>query len=98
MYLDINNLYGWAMSQYHSTGGFKWLSEGEINNTNLGKYTEESYRGLILEVDLDYPEQLHQSHDDFPLTAEKNYLSQGMVSSYWERIRQKCNISIVQLS
>ena len=70
------------MSQYHSTGGFKWLSEGEINNTNLGKYTEESYRGLILEVDLDYPEQLHQSHDDFPLTAEKNYLSQGMVSSY----------------
>ena len=27
MYLDANNLYGWAMSQYLPTSGFKWLSE-----------------------------------------------------------------------
>ena len=31
MYLDANNLYGWAMSQYLPTGGFKWLTEKEIN-------------------------------------------------------------------
>ena len=27
MYLDANNLYGWAMSQYLPTGGFKWLKK-----------------------------------------------------------------------
>lgn len=32
MYLDANNLYGWAMSQYLPTGGFKWMSEQQINN------------------------------------------------------------------
>ena len=31
MYLDANNLYGWAMSQYLSTGGFRWMTEKEIN-------------------------------------------------------------------
>lgn len=45
MYLDANNLYKWAMSQYLPTGGFKWLSEGEINNTNLKIYTGIDIRG-----------------------------------------------------
>ena len=53
MYLDANNLYGWAMSQYLPTGGFKWLNEEEINNIDLGKYEEKSNEGLILEVDLE---------------------------------------------
>ena len=52
MYLDANNLYGWAMSQYLPTGNFKWLSQKQIKKTNLGKYTENSDKGLILEVDL----------------------------------------------
>ena len=42
MYLDANNLYGWAMSQYLPTGGFKWLSQKRIKKTNLGEYTENS--------------------------------------------------------
>ena len=42
MYLDANNLYGWAMSQYLPTGNFKWLSQKQIEKTNLGKYTENS--------------------------------------------------------
>ena len=45
MYLDANNLYGWAMSQYLPTGGFKWLSPKQIEKINLGKYTENSKKG-----------------------------------------------------
>ena len=59
MYLDANNLYGWAMSQHLPTGGFKWLTNEEISNIDIGKYYENSKEGLILEVDLEYPNDLH---------------------------------------
>ena len=42
MYLDANNLYGWAMTQYLPTGNFKWLSQKQIEKTNLGEHTENS--------------------------------------------------------
>ena len=37
MYLDANNLYGWAMSQYLPTGGFQWLIEEKVNKLNLSE-------------------------------------------------------------
>ena len=49
MYLDTNNLYGWAMSQYRPTGNFKWLTDKEISKIDLGKYKADSKQGLILE-------------------------------------------------
>ena len=55
MYLDANNLYGWAISQYFPAGGFRWLKEKEINKNDLAKYKEDSKKGVILEVDLEYP-------------------------------------------
>ena len=48
MYLDANNLYGWAMSQYLPTGNFKWMSDREIKNIDLGKNKADSKKGLIL--------------------------------------------------
>ena len=70
MYLDANNLYGWAMSQYLPTGGFKWLSQKQIDKINLAKYEVDSKKGLILEVDLEYPEKLHDLHNDYPLAKK----------------------------
>ena len=54
MHLDANNLYGWAMSQHLITGGFKWLSERHVNKLGLAKHHDESDKGLILEVELEY--------------------------------------------
>ena len=45
MYLYANNLYGWAMSQYLPTGGFRWMTKKEISKTNLAKYKEDSKKG-----------------------------------------------------
>ena len=41
MYLDANNLYGWAMSQYLPTGNFKWMTDKEISKIDVGKYKAE---------------------------------------------------------
>jgi len=71
MYLDANNLYGWAMSQYLPKGNFRWITEKEIEKINLAKYKEDSMKGLILEVDLEYSKELHNLHNDYPLAPEK---------------------------
>ena len=71
-YLDANNLYGWAMSQYLPTGSFRWMTEKEISKINLAMYKEDSKKGLILEVDLECPQELHHLHNDYPLATEKN--------------------------
>ena len=94
MYLDANNLYGWAMSQYLPTGGFKWLSQKHIEKINLAKYQVDSKKGLILEVDLEYPEELHDLHNDYPLASEKLTLTKDMLSPFCKRIADKYNISI----
>ena len=44
MYLDANNLYGWAMSQYLLTGGFRWMTEKQIQKVNLAACTEDRKR------------------------------------------------------
>ena len=91
MYLDANNLYGWAMSQYLPTGGFKWLSEKEVN---LSKFDDESEKGLILEVDLEYPKELHDLHNDYPLAAEKIKVTENMLSPYCKKIAEKFGVKI----
>ena len=50
MYLDANNLYGLAVSQYLRTGGFKWMCDEKINNLNLSRYTKDSKKGLTLSL------------------------------------------------
>ena len=91
MYLDANNLYAWAMSQYLPTSGFRWLTEKEINKIDLTKYTEDSEKGVILEVDLEYPQELHHIHNDYPLAPEN---MKDMLSPYCESIRKKIKRSI----
>ena len=97
MYLDANNLYGWAMSQYLPTGNFKWMTETQINKINLATYKEDSKKGLILEVDLEYPRELHDLHNDYPLGPEKVKVTENMLSNYCKKIKEKYNISIGQV-
>ena len=93
MYLDANNLYGWAMSQYLPTGGFRWMTQKQIDKINLAKYKEDSEKGLILEVDLEYPEDLHDLHNDYPLAPEKVKVTEDMLSDYCKKIAEKYGIS-----
>ena len=92
MYLDANNLYGWAMSQYLPTGGFRWMTKNQIDKIDLAKYKEDSNKGLILEVDLEYPEELHNLHNDYPLGLEKVKVTENVLPGYCKNIAKKYNI------
>ena len=62
-YLDANNLYGWAMCKPLPVGNFEWMCEEELKNWKN--------HSCILEVDLEYPEDLHDLHYDYPLAPER---------------------------
>lgn len=97
MYLDMNNLYGASMSQCLPTGGFKWLNQKKIGKINLGTYAADSKKGLILEVELQYPSNLYNLHNDYPLGAEKMKVTKDMLSPYCKNIQEKYGISIGQV-
>ena len=79
MYLDANNLYGCAMSEKLPTHGFKWLSCGEMEklfNNRVIQVWEKI--PCILEVDLEYPENLHDLHNDYPFCPERVKCKNGV--------------------
>ena len=71
-YLDANNLYGWAMSQALPTGGFKWV---EVKPGEISKLAKLKNKGYLLEVDVKYPKELHDFHNDLPFMFKKLNIS-----------------------
>ena len=90
-YLDANNLYGWAMSQKLPVHSFKWMSNKEIENTFNNQIVQVWERTpCILEVDLIYPEELHDLHNDYPLCPERVECDNG-VKKLIPNLRDKNN-------
>ena len=74
MYLDANNLYGWAVSQELRANGFKWVEK--FNEIFIKNYNENSDIGYFLKVDIDYSEKLFNGiafnlHKDLPFLPER---------------------------
>ena len=78
MYLDANNLYGWAMSQYLPYE-FKWLNQDDIDKFCLNSIGKNSLDWYILEDDFEYPDELHELHNDYHLALEKLKISNNMM-------------------
>ena len=88
MYWDMNNLYGTVTSfDFLPYGGFKWLTKEEIKSLNVYSINENSKIGYILEVGLEYPKELHDLHNDYPLCPEKVEVEYEILSKYcwWSR-------------
>ena len=85
------------MSQYLPYGGFKWLNHKEICGFCLNFISENSSIGYILEVDLKYPDDLHELQNDYLLVTEKLEISQNMLSKYCFNIAVEYGIKIVEL-
>ena len=59
---------------------------------------EDNKKGYILEVDLEYPTELHNLHNDYPCAPEKMSITKDMLSPYCKQILEKFGISIGQVS
>jgi hypothetical protein len=92
MYLDANNLYGWAMSQPLPNGDFKW--EEDLDSIKIEDYQEDSQRGMVLEVDMEYPKRLHKIHNGYPLAPESKEIGKQMLSQYAKDIVKKFNLTV----
>ena len=85
MYLDANNLYGWAMSKPLPKSGFKWKRVMPTEEEILNK-KENAKKGWILEVDLEYPPDLHKEHNSYPLAPEKKVVKTEKMSDYQNKL------------
>ena len=70
------------------------MSEREIRKIDLGKYSDDSKKGLIPKVDLEYNKNLHELYNDYPVAPEKVNVSKNMLSGYCKKIAEKYNISM----
>ena len=79
-YQDANMQYSWAMSQMLPVKGFKWVSPDEVDILNV---PEDSKLGYILEVDLEYPQELHDKHNLYQLAPKHVHVtfSEGAFST-----------------
>ena len=80
IYLDANNLYGWAMLQPLPTHGFRFLQPDEIEALTVGELSVDAEDGYIFEVDLSYPQHLHDAHDDYTLAPGSLKIGRDMYS------------------
>ena len=96
VYLDANNLYCWAMIQYLPYGGLskKEVDKFYLNSMELDSIGENNSIGYILEVNLEYPDELHNLLNDYPLAPEKLEISQKNLSKYYSDIADEYGIRI----
>ena len=58
------------------------VNSKKIDKFDVNSISENSYDGYILEIDLQYPDKLHELHNDYPLTPEKLEISDDMLPDY----------------
>ena len=86
MNLDANSLYGGGMSQCLPVDDFKWGKADNFDRTSIMMLGDYDPKGCIFEVDLEYPETLHDLHNDYPLAVEKFKVSTNMLSNHAKNI------------
>ena len=88
MYWDANNLYGWAMSQSMPCGDFNWVDEQEFSQIDWTQQQPHQPFGYFVECDLDYPQSIHNRHNDYPLAPERFHLDYKILSETQVSLRR----------
>ena len=67
------------MSQFLPYANFKWVNNVNGIEQKLMKIKNNSSNGYIIEVNLEYPKDIHLEHSDYPLAPEKNNIKKRIV-------------------
>ena len=94
IYLDANNLYGYAVSKFLPTGDFKWIDPKQLD---LNECTSNSSKRFVLDVDLVYPKQLWELHIVYFLVPDKIEIKEEKLSKYQILIADFYNIPILNV-
>jgi len=93
LYLDANNLYGWAMSEPLPCGEFVWMTPEECEQVDWRTLEDDSEYGYFIECDFHYPDALHDEHNDYPLAPERIVVEEHLLSERQLGIREQYAIS-----
>ena len=80
------------MSEYLPYSEFEWLKN--VDKLDVNSINKKNDIGHILEVDLEYPDELHELHNDYPLTPEKLAVTSDILSNYCKSIADKYDIRV----
>jgi hypothetical protein len=93
-YFDANNLYGYAMSQPLPLNGFHWVEKEFWPKAEEWLELEpDNPFGYVVECDLQYPDQLHELHNEYPLAPERVNIETEMLSAKQIQIRLHYSIN-----
>ena len=90
--------YGWAMSQYLPTGGFEWVHLDTTSPEYWTKFVNEQQDkqdlGYFFNVDFEYPKELHDLHDAYPLAPEHMEIKESMLSDHQRKLAKDLELKI----
>ena len=86
-YLDANNLYGLAMSMKLPIGELKWIKK-ILNKKMIMDWNENDDNAYILEVDLEYPKEIHDLTSDYPLAPENMKVEEQFLSKHQRELHR----------
>jgi hypothetical protein len=70
------------MSQYLPYEKFRFMSDKEIEQHDVTTVPDDAETGYALECDLEYPSELHNLHNDYPLAPEHMTINESMMSPF----------------
>ena len=80
-YLDANNLYIWAIAQNLPTHRVLWKDAEDFTPEKIDKIVKTAKREYLLEVNVEYPKELHESHSELPFLAGRVKIGRGKIST-----------------
>ena len=100
-YNDTNNLYGFAMSEPLPIDGFEWMKDfSKTDEDFIKNYDKNSDKEYILEVDVEYPKNLHDFHSDLPFLPERMKIDKckKLVCNLYDKKKLCCSYKIIKVT
>ena len=96
--LDSNNLYGKSMSMPLPDRNFQFLSDEEIEKLDILNVSDDGDTGYICEVDLEYPFEIHDLHNEYPLAPQRMVITPEMISPYNQMLIENLGVKPGKIS